>query len=397
MAVGWRRAKSRRNTRLISIAVVPERDDFLLRYRETFPTIQGDFSYHAALLFMAYAQLLAERGIAGDVLEVGVHHGLSAIAVAALRGPGRRFVAVDLFTEQERNVSGSGSGDEAIFLRNLRALHGSTDFVQVVSGDSTELRPDDLGRGFSFAHIDGGHSARETFCDLDLARQVLVPGGIVALDDYFNPAFPGVCEGALRLHVDHPDALIPLAIGWNKVLFQKGPAPFDLPEAFAKRFHAVHRNTALLWEWRVPLFGREFAAYVDLARSTPRRLVPVEQVLVRARIEPLDRELSTGPGATVMLRVRVTNDSSLVFAWSDSPFGLSYHVRSRFGRMLRYENARTYIREPVAPGGAAVLELPVAAPDRAGEYRLDLDLVWEGICWFADRGNPVTAVKLTVR
>ncbi len=372
-------------------------DSFLLRYRDVMPSIQGDFSFHAALLFMAYAELLAERGIAGHVLEIGVHHGLSAIAVAALRADGARLVAVDLFEGlQERNVSGSGSGEESTFLRNLRAFHEDTSFVRAIARDSTELAPADLGAGFSLCHVDGGHSARETRHDLDLARQVLLPGGVVALDDYFNPSFPGVCEGAIRLNEEHRGALAPLAIGWNKVLFQKAPAPFDLNAAFAERFHAVPRKEAVLWKRPVFLFGHELAAYVDLGRSTPRRLVPAGQPRLRARIQPLAGDLSCAPGETVALSARVTNESTIPFAWSESPIGLSYHLRSRFGRMLRYENARTYIREELAPGAERVLELAIAAPDRAGSYRLELDLVWEGITWFAERGNRVASVRLDV-
>ena len=66
-------------------------DDFLSRYLNAFHSIPGWFSPDACLIFMAYHQLLADEGLAGDVLEIGVHHGLSAIGTAALRGEGRRF------------------------------------------------------------------------------------------------------------------------------------------------------------------------------------------------------------------------------------------------------------------------------------------------------------------
>src|SRR5579872_590422 len=83
---------------------------FLQDYLKAFHRIQGWFQYDAALLFMAYNQLLRERGIEGDVVEIGVHHGLSTIALARLRGPDKRLVAIDLFeSQQQRNVSRSGS------------------------------------------------------------------------------------------------------------------------------------------------------------------------------------------------------------------------------------------------------------------------------------------------
>ena len=54
------------------------------------------------------------------MLEIGVHHGLSALALAAIRRDGAQLVAIDLFDElQARNVSGSGSGSRARFVRNM--------------------------------------------------------------------------------------------------------------------------------------------------------------------------------------------------------------------------------------------------------------------------------------
>src|SRR5215216_3176909 len=94
---------------------------FLQSYLDAFPSIQGFFTFDAALMFMAYNQLISAEGISGDVLEIGVHHGLSAIAVGALVGPKGGFVAVDLFEElQDHNWSRSGAGNREVFLRNMQ-------------------------------------------------------------------------------------------------------------------------------------------------------------------------------------------------------------------------------------------------------------------------------------
>src|SRR5882762_2223791 len=100
------------------------RNDFLKAYSDSFSSIEGAFQFDAALLFLAYNQLISSQGIAGDVLEIGVRQGLSAIAVAALRGEGRRFFAVDLFDNlQAENISQSGgAGDKAAFTSNLQSF-----------------------------------------------------------------------------------------------------------------------------------------------------------------------------------------------------------------------------------------------------------------------------------
>ena len=104
--------------------------------------------------------------------------------------------------------------------------------MRCIAAPSNTLDSADLGDGFSFCHIDGGHTARETYEDLDLCSRILLPGGLLALDDYFNPAFPGVCEGAIKFWLAHEGALTPVAVGFNKVLFQKTPAPLDLNAEF---------------------------------------------------------------------------------------------------------------------------------------------------------------------
>src|SRR5687768_6627306 len=66
---------------------------FIRSYFESFASIDGWFSANAPQKFMAYIQLLASHGQPGDVLGIGVHHGLSAIGVASLRGSGRHLYA----------------------------------------------------------------------------------------------------------------------------------------------------------------------------------------------------------------------------------------------------------------------------------------------------------------
>src|SRR4051794_12887755 len=198
------------------------KQSFLSSYLDAFGSIEGMFSPDAALMFMAYNALASKAGVSGDVLEIGVHYGLSTIPVAALRGEGCRLTAVDLFEDmQDLNVSSSGSGNRERFMANMKRFFGETGFIDIHAGLSSGLKASELGRRFGFCHVDGGHSDEETYGDLQLCNEITVPGGLIALDDYFNSCFPGVCEGAVRFNLDHRGALVPLAVGFNKVLFQK--------------------------------------------------------------------------------------------------------------------------------------------------------------------------------
>jgi hypothetical protein len=370
---------------------------FLQRYLEAFHHIQGWYSYDAALLFMAYHQLLERHTSAANVLEIGVHHGLSAIAMASLRGPRGRLVAVDLFESlQDRNISRSGEGVLSLFRRNFESFYPGAQFLEVLVRPSTELRPRDLGSGFTFCHIDGGHSRMETRSDLGLCHAISVAGGLLAVDDYFNPLYPGVCEGAVEFMLKRRGALRPLAIGYNKVLFQKTPAKTDLNAEFAEAFPQVEADAVNMWDQRVLLFGKPLRQYFDLHASTPQRLVPLGRAGARAILQPHSSRFVAGCGERIRLPVTVRNASAEAFPSGEKVFGLSYHLLSASDRLLVHDNDRTWLTDPLAPGAEATIDLGVRAPTEPGPYRIEIDLVWEGVMWFKDAGNPTAKVDLSV-
>lgn len=370
---------------------------FLQRYLAAFHRIEGWFQFDAALMFMAYHQLLAGHGIAANVLEIGVHHGLSTIAVAALRPPGAKLYAVDLFDHlQSQNISGSGAGNRAIFEHNMREFFGDIDFIVPITGASGSLHRSSFQGDFSFCHVDGGHSRAETFHDLDLAASLLVPGGLVALDDYFNAEFPGVSEGAVELLIRKPGMLVPVAIAYNKVLFQKQPAPFDLNAAFWKTFPSIPHKVVEMWSAPAILFTGIFRSYFDLYASTPHCLKAMGAAGARAVISPAQCRFQTPAGSRIALPVEVSNVSKEAFPAGDRVFGLSYHLLSADGKLLQHDNDRSYLPNALAPGGKTTVRLDIQAPREPGLYKLELDLVWEQVMWFKDVGNPAPILELEV-
>jgi SAM-dependent methyltransferase len=371
---------------------------FLESYFGAFDRIEGWLSPDASLMFMAYNEVIAAHGIAGDVLEIGVHHGLSSLALAAMRRDGAQLVAIDLFDElQACNVSASGSGSRARFERNLREFFGDIAFLRCIEAPSNTVGPADLGSGFSFCHVDGGHTARETYEDLDLCSRILLPGGLLALDDYFNPAFPGVCEGAIKFWLEHDGALTPIAVGFNKVLFQKTPVPFDLNAAFTQRFEYIPHKTTTLWEAPVHSFS-SFAAFIDLRASSPHGLRANESFRMDASLSFQTDEVTAQGGGTICIPVRVVNRSTIPFVAGTgaAPFGLSYHLLSDDGGEVRFNNARSYFRLPLAPEEERIVDLSVDVPRARGSYTVEADIIWEGITWLKDRGLDTPSLKLLV-
>jgi len=367
-------------------------NNFLESYIAAFDRIEGWFSPDAALMFMAYNEVISAHEVTGNMLEIGVHHGLSAIAISAMRSDGAQLVAVDLFEQlQERN-------NRPHFVRNMTAFFGDLGFVRCIAAPSSTLGPADVGDGFSFCHVDGGHTAAETYHDLDLSSRVLRPGGLLALDDYFNPAYPGVCEGAIKFWLEHDGALTPVAAGFNKVLFQKPPARFDLNEAFNRRFPYIPHKTVTLWETPVQSFS-SFGAFIDVGASSPCRLVPNDSFRMDALLAFQSADVTaTRGGGTIRIPVRVVNRSSIPFAAGagDARFGLSYHLLSEDGRNIQFDNVRNYFWQPLAPDEERTVDMTVHVPDAQGNYQVEADLVWEGMTWLRDRGLKTPRLRLAV-
>jgi hypothetical protein len=370
---------------------------FLESYVAAFERIEGWFSRDAALMFMAYNEVAASQGIAGDVLEIGVHHGLSAIGLSAMRGDGARFVAVDLFEQfQQQNISASGQGSRRRFERNMAEFFDDIGFVRCIVGASSALQPADLGGGFAFCHVDGGHTMRETFQDLELGAQILVPGGLLALDDYFNPAYPGVCEGAVKFWLTHDSVLTPIAVGFNKVLFQKEPRLWDLNDAFDRRFPQIPHKTVTLWDTPIHAFS-SFADVIDLAASSPRALVTNQSFRMDAVLVPQSADITSRGGVMLHVPVRVVNRSSIPFGvGADAPFGLSYHLMSSTGRDLQFDNVRSYFRQPLEPEEERTVDLAIEVPTAQGSYQVEVDIIWEGITWLKNQGLQTPRIELTV-
>ena len=81
----------------------------------------------------------------------------------------------------------------------------------------------------------------------------------------------GLSVVSVAIMLEHRDALKPLAIGANKVLFQKRPVTFDLNADFSSAFPFIPKNTTTLWGEPVHLFDFGLLPFVDLGRSTPAR------------------------------------------------------------------------------------------------------------------------------
>ena len=197
-------------------------------------TVEGWLSPTTASMI---ANLLIEQrraGLHGDVCEIGVHHGRLFLVLANATASAERAVAVDVFGDQQKNVDASGSGDRAVFERNL-ATFAPRATVEIMEESSLDLhRTGFPSRRFRFVSIDGGHTAATVENDLRLAEQTLIKGGIVALDDILSSHWTGVLTG-LAAYVAAGGTLVPFALVPNKLLLTTDGSAADRGRAWLRR------------------------------------------------------------------------------------------------------------------------------------------------------------------
>lgn len=173
------------------------------------------------------------RNLTGDLLEIGVYEGKYFLVMAKAAQTLERLVAIDIFESQEPKIE-SVQGKRAHF-ESVMEKYAPNKEVIIMESDSTRLSQHDIRmalqttevKPFRFISIDGSHHADDVFLDLDLVAQLLMTGGIIALDDWSllpTASWPGVLEGELRYqHSTKGEALLHIGVIPNKLLLTNDP------------------------------------------------------------------------------------------------------------------------------------------------------------------------------
>lgn len=112
------------------------------------------------------------------------------------------------------------------------------------------------------------------------------------------------------------------------------------------------------------------------------------------------------PGQKEVITVKVKNASDVTW-WqrggeiNDRPDNKFYiavgnHWLDKDGKVMPEAEGHNGITKDLKPGEEADMTLQITAPKQPGEYTLSLDMVQEGVNWFAEKGSPATKAKVTV-
>ncbi len=118
-----------------------------------------------------------------------------------------------------------------------------------------------------------------------------------------------------------------------------------------------------------------------------------------AGIEIADLPGTLGAHATTTPRVIVTNRSNVTWR-HDIPAGrhicIANHWLHADGTVAVADDGRAHLPVTMAPGESEEVLLAVRAPAAPGAYLLEVDLVQERICWFAEKGSPTARASVAV-
>ncbi len=123
-------------------------------------------------------------------------------------------------------------------------------------------------------------------------------------------------------------------------------------------------------------------------RETIDALWPApEEHYYRARVTVVRAPGRMIAGAQQQLDARVENGGDMHWDWGANA-APAIRIGARWltldGAPVAAEPLRTVIPQRLAPGESTILPVHVCAPDEAGRYRLELDLVHEHVRWFED-------------
>ncbi len=108
----------------------------------------------------------------------------------------------------------------------------------------------------------------------------------------------------------------------------------------------------------------------------------------------IPKKLRSGRELTVP--IRLANDG--VTPWpAFGDVNVAYHWRAEDGTVVVRDGERTPVPKATWPGDTVHVEARLRAPETPGRYRLQWDMVHEGVCWFEQRDpTPADAIPVMV-
>ncbi|GAA3810285.1 class I SAM-dependent methyltransferase [Streptomyces coacervatus] len=202
--------------------------------------VPGWFPPLDQLLFTWFLERQETGGFRGSLVELGAYMGKSAILLGQHRQDGEEFTVCDLFggeapdgANQAETAKSYSSLTRQAFERNYLAFH---DALPTVLEAPTSVIPKEVAPdSCRFVHIDASHLYEHVHDDIGAARDLLLPGGIVVLDDFRSEHTPGVSVATWEAVLNR--GLHPICLSTQKLY-----GTWDDPEPVQEELLAMLRD-----------------------------------------------------------------------------------------------------------------------------------------------------------
>ena len=162
-------------------------EQYLRNYKEVIDKeVEGWF--YPKDIIITYGILNEIQKSSGDICEIGVAYGKSAIMISQFKG-NSNFYLYDIFTEEARVIAQN----------NITKFGNSSNLIWRLQ-DTTQLNTENVVfvNDLRFLHIDGCHEHSAVLSDLMLFSNKMKDEGVIAIDDFQDQEFPGVNSAAFE-------------------------------------------------------------------------------------------------------------------------------------------------------------------------------------------------------
>lgn len=166
--------------------------------------------------------------------------------------------------------------------------------------------------------------------------------------------------------------------------------PTDVTRRYIREFFRVVRPGGLVL-FQLP------AVRLSEDEITAKHALPADAF--GAQFAIVDPPSSVMAYASVPLRVRITNRSAVRWRHDLVPtrrLCLGNHWLHADGSTALRDDGRTPLPTTIEPGETLEVTLTATAPAEPGAYVVEVDLVQERVCWFAEKGATTARAPITV-
>jgi hypothetical protein len=235
--------------------------------------VPGWFPPLDRLLFTWFLERQARQEVRGDLLELGVYMGKSAVLLGQHLHGAEKFTVCDLFegdapdeANQAESTKSYASLTRQAFEENYLSFHD--ELPQVVQAPSSVISGEVDPSTCRFVHIDASHLYEHVYGDIGAARELLGPDGIVVLDDFRSEHTPGVSVAA-----------------WEAVL-NRGLRPLCLS---TQKMYATWEDPEPLQDELLDMLRERDDIALSVQQAAGHRLVRVKSKAVKAPDSPRSR------------------------------------------------------------------------------------------------------------